>query len=340
MNKYLQFALVFLFLFQTSCEKKEVNEPIVNPPEIMDNSNADARIKNTNYFKDLLLVDRKNYQIETTEEATFSATGPHVAVSTTGLISRITSGELVVIDITWTKGGGKTKLYALGATDNDHIKPFSNFHDVPSDDPYKQYLKGWETLRTFQAAKCTYFIVLRHADADNGKDYKITSSDQGPANWWMSCDNSLARQLNQQGIDRAKELGNVFRDLKLPISRVISSEFCRAVSTAELMDVGPQIVKDGRINHPAYLKSGKSLFKGLQEIIKEQPVDNKMTLISTHHPINEFKNSGIATFPQASAFNWTGAYIVKVNPDKTFTYEGAISYGMFKYWRDKKLSRL
>ncbi len=337
MKNYLFYALILFFFTELSCKKKDSSKPVIEPPDKIDNTNTDPRFTNKDCLKDLLFANKKNYQIETSEAATFSSIDPDVTVSTTGLIGRITSGELVTIDVTWTKNGSKTKLYAFGATDNDYVEPFATYHAAESENPYGQYVKGWETLRRLPKTDATYFIVLRHADANNGKDFSKTT---GPANWWLSCESTMARQLNQQGIDRATELGKVFKDLNYPIARVISSEFCRAKATAELIDAGPQIQIDGRVNHPAYNVSGKSLFGGLKEIIKEQPVDNKITLISTHHPINEFNNSGLATFPKVSAFNWTGAYIVKVEKDKSFTYEGAISWGMFKYWRDKKLNKL
>jgi len=335
--------ILFLFFFSAllfTCKKNGGDEPVdpVDPP--IDNTDSDIRITSKDYIKDLLFVSKNDYQIETSEPATFSSTDPSITITSEGLVKRVTSGEVVAIDVTWTNSGEKSRIYAVGATDNNHVNPFVKFHAAYSDDPYGQYVQGWETLRRLSEANSTFFIVLRHADADNGVDYNLKHDDAGPANWWMSCDSTIARQLNAQGIARAKELGTVFKDLKLPIARVISSEFCRAVTTAELINAGPTIVKDGRLNHPDYLKSGKSVFNGFRDIIKEQPVDNKITLISTHHPINEFNNSGIATFPKVSVFNWTGAYFVKEKSDKTYTYEGAVSWGMFKYWRDKKLGRL
>ena len=308
-----------------SCNKKEVQIE----PEIT------YGITSKEFINNLLFVNKNNYQITTEQPGTFASNDSHITITPKGLITSILSGEVVAIDITWINTGKKTKLYAVGATDNNYIAPFVEYHGAESNDPYSQYVQGWETLRKLAESENTYAIILRHADADNGKDFSETT---GPSNWWLSCDNTLARQLNTQGIERATELGLIYKDLQLPIVRVISSEFCRALKTAELINAGLTIKTDGRINHPAYNVYG-NLFKGLGKILSELPVDKKITLISTHHPINEFHES-LPTFPKVSVFNWTGAYFIKIAANKSFTYEGAASYGMMKLNRDLKLNKL
>ena len=325
------FLLVtFLVIGNFSCKKKESTPPAPIGP----------RITSVEFESDLLFVNKNDFQIVTSEPADFASTDPLINISSTGLIKRITSAEVVPIDVTWKSSGAITRFYALGATETNFDQPYLSFHGASATDPYTAYKAGWQTLRKLPDTQETYVISLRHADADNGKDYVITPADQGPANWWKSCDNSLARQLNAKGIARATELGIIFEDLKLPISRVVSSEFCRSIKTAELINAGPAIVIDGRINHPAYNKSGKGLFPGMIEIVKSFPVDNKMSLIIAHHPINELRNSIYPTFPNVSPYSWTGGYLMKIAPDKTITYQGAVSWGMFKYWRDLKLKRL
>lgn len=326
MKNFQILFLLLLILSTTACKKERKQTEL---PEITSKE----------YIDELLFVNKNDYQIQTSEPATFSSNDSSITISAAGLIQRITSGELVSIEVTWPEREGmKTTLYAVGATDNNHVNPFIKYHAAESTDPYNQYIQGWKTLRKLPVSTETYAIILRHADADNGKDFSI---DTGPANWWKSCDSTLARQLNQQGKQRAKDLGRIFKDLGYPISRVYSSEFCRALKTAQLINAvtDMDIKIDGRINHPAYNISKKSLFNGLQEIIQPLPVDNKLTLVSTHHPINEI-GKGVPSFPEVSVFNWTGAYFIKIAPDKSLTYEGAVSWGMFKYWRDLKLKKM
>jgi phosphohistidine phosphatase SixA len=302
----------------------------------------DVKIISQEFVDDLLFVNKNDFQILTNEPATFSSSDTSITINSAGLIGRLTSGEVVSIEVTSIATGKKSTIYALGATDNNHVKPFENYHKVDSTDPFGQYNQGWQTLKKFPVAGETYAIVLRHADADQGEDFNLTHpKETPPANWWKSPDSAFARQLNEVGRSRARDLGVIFKDLQFPIAKVYSSEFYRAFETATLINTGLPIVQDARLNHPDHNTNKSRLFPGLQELIKEKAVDGEMMLISTHHPINEFNNSPPipASFPQVSAFNWTGAYIVKIAADKSLTYMGAVSFPMFRYWRDLKLKK-
>lgn len=328
MKNLLLFTFLVLSLL-SSCKKEDKPE-----------DKFVGEVTSAEYIDGLLFVNKNDYKIITSSPATFSSTDSNITIAADGTIARVTSGEVVAIEVMWTgQEGAKSTIYALGATDNNHVKPFESYQAKESTDPFNQYVQGWKTLRKLPASGETYALILRHADANNGRDLD-EDDESAPDNWWKSCDSTLARQLNQVGKQRATELGKVFKDLNLPINRVISSEFCRAVTTAVLINAGPTIQLDGRINHPAYNESRKSLFRGLLDVLNPLPIDNNITLVSTHHPINEFGNTGIPTIPEVSAFNWTGAYFLKIDPDKTVTYHGAASYGMFKYWRDLKLNKL
>ncbi|WP_026898519.1 histidine phosphatase family protein [Daejeonella oryzae] len=320
--------LIYISVVFFACKKdKETKSPVL------------PAITSSEYKNDLLFINRADFQILTSEPAEFSSDDTLIDISIDGLIKRITSAEVVPINITWKNSGNKLTIYAVGATDDSFDAPYARFHGALATDSYSALQAGWETLRKLPFSQETYVIVLRHADADLGRDYSISPTDQGPPEWWKSCDPDLARQLNQTGIIRSTELGNIFRDLDYSFARVISSEFCRSVKTAELINAGPTIQIDGRLNHPSYNKSGLGAFVGMKELVQEFPVDNKMSLIVTHHPVNEIRTAIAPGFPQVSPFSWTGGYIIKVDPDKSISYQGAVSFGMFKYWRNLKLKR-
>lgn len=330
-------AISMLLILFSGCSK---SDPTSGPVIVVDPKAV--TITNPELKDDLLFVNKNNYQVQTNEPATFSAQDTSITINATGLIARITSGEVVSITVTSVATGKKSTIAAIGATDDNHVKPFEYFHFTSSTDPYGQYVQGWQTIQKLPMAGETYAIIMRHADADQGEDFNLTHpNDTPPANWWKSPDAAYARQLNEVGRARAKDLGIIFKDLKLPIAKVYSSEFYRAIETATLMDLGKPIVQDARLNHPDHNPNKSRLFAGLQALIKEKAVAGEMIFVSTHHPINEFNNSPpvLPSFPQISSFNWTGSYIVKITADKSMTYEGAVSYPMFKYWRDLKLSR-
>ena len=66
-------------------------------------------------------------------------------------------------------------------------------------------------------------IFIRHAYAPGGGD---------PDNFDIK-DCSTQRNLNQTGIDQAKRIGQFFRDNKISIDLVLSSEWCRCKDTAK-----------------------------------------------------------------------------------------------------------
>jgi phosphohistidine phosphatase SixA len=317
--------LLFIFAFSTSCQK-DSSAPHVDP--------LLSQISSPEFKNELLFVGKPDFTIQTSEPATFSSADSRIQVNAAGLITRITSGAVVPIDVHWTASGKTTRIYALGATDDNHDAPYERYHGRLATDPVPAYQKGWETLQKLPDENGTYVIVLRHGDADAGSD-----DADGPADWWKSCDASLARQLNETGKAHASRLGVIFKELGYPIDRVISSEFCRAKSTAELINAGPPVQTDARINHPEHNPNG-NLFRNMIAVMKELPVDGRMSLLVTHHPINESRSFPLPTFPEISPFTWTGAFIVKISSDKTVTYEGAVSYPMFDYWNNKKMNRL
>jgi phosphohistidine phosphatase SixA len=331
--KFLNASLLILILLTNSCND--------NRDEVIEDT--EIQITSPEFIDGLLLVNANNYQIQTSVPSTFSSTDGFIKMSSTGLIERLTSAEVVAIDVVSQEDSTrKTRIYALGVYDDNYDPTNVFYNGPPATDAYNSYLAGWKTLQKLPVTDETYAMILRHADADDGKDWNLSHpGETGPANWWKSCDHALARQLSYKGRQRATELGNIFRDLNYPIARVISSEFCRANETARIINAGPTIAIDGRINHLDYnVDFPAGIFPGMLAIMSEQPVDNKMTLVEAHHPINELRDQTTAGFPSIIPFPWTGGYFVKVAPDRTITFEGAVSWGMFKYWRDKKLNRL
>jgi len=330
--KHYYFPLL-IAVFMIGCKKD--NKIVVKPPDTI----PEKIIVSSEYIDNLLFVNKNNYQILTVDSAaSFTSSDTHIQISSTGLIKRLTSAEVVPIVIKW-KNTSKpnTTIYALGAMDTNQDKPFQNYQGALATDPYASYLLGWKTLQKLPIAGQTYAIVLRHADASFGIDFSVNHNYPGPANWWKSTDSTLARQLNTQGVQRATELGQIFKDLKYPIKRVVTSEFYRARQTASIMNMGPTPTIDGRINHPAYTTYAPGLYQGMVAILAAQPIDNQMTLIVAHHPINELRAAtGYPSFPNVSPFNWTGAYLIRIAADGTITYQGAASWGMFKRWRDSK----
>ena len=66
-------------------------------------------------------------------------------------------------------------------------------------------------------------VFIRHALAPGGGD---------PDNFKLN-DCSTQRNLNQDGIEQSKKIGFFFKENKIPINKVLSSEWCRCKDTAK-----------------------------------------------------------------------------------------------------------
>lgn len=84
----------------------------------------------------------------------------------------------------------------------------------------------WQRLQ--QPGDALYVVLLRHALAPGTGD---------PANFQLD-DCSTQRNLNDEGREQARQIGQAFRDRNVEVKQVLSSQWCRCLETAELMDLG------------------------------------------------------------------------------------------------------
>ncbi len=94
--------------------------------------------------------------------------------------------------------------------------PQASTETVPSD--------LWSRL---QQADEHYFVLMRHALAPGTGD---------PANFQLD-DCSTQRNLSEEGRSQARRTGEAFQQRDIPVRQVLSSQWCRCLETAELMDV-------------------------------------------------------------------------------------------------------
>ena len=74
-----------------------------------------------------------------------------------------------------------------------------------------------------------YVVLLRHA--------KTVSGTGDPPGFELDdCDTQ--RNLSDAGREQAKQIGQEFRDRNIPISQVLSSQYCRCLDTAKLLNLG------------------------------------------------------------------------------------------------------
>ncbi|MBE9097636.1 histidine phosphatase family protein [Tychonema sp. LEGE 07203] len=84
---------------------------------------------------------------------------------------------------------------------------------------------GWQLL---QRGETGLVVAMRHAIAPGTGD---------PANFKLG-DCSTQRNLSAQGQTQAKQIGAEFRNRNIKVSRILSSQWCRCLETAKLLNLG------------------------------------------------------------------------------------------------------
>ncbi len=122
-----------------------------------------------------------------------------------------------------------------------------------------------------------YVIFLRHP---------ATNADQADTDP-LNLDNVQAqRQLSEEGRKNAKDLGQAFRALKIPVDKVISSKFNRAYETAKLIEIAEvtpsiDVAEGGLVVSP---KENTRRAQALRKLLATAPPPGKNTLIVSHKP--------------------------------------------------------
>ena len=121
-------------------------------------------------------------------------------------------------------------------------------------------------------------IYMRHVTADVGNDV------QGAGEWWKRCGEGH-RMLSDKGRSDAIRVGEAIRRLRIPISEVRCSEYCRAVETARLLSLGDP-KPDARLNGWPVWKAVdpehgmQRLSQGTRELLAVRPVQGNVLLVS------------------------------------------------------------
>jgi len=104
-----------------------------------------------------------------------------------------------------------------------------------------------------------YTIFWRHANATVCVDNLNlgTAAMTTLPNWWRVCatvcvPDTTPRQISDVGRNEATVIGQQMDRLAVPFGRVISSEFCRCLTTAQLANLGPTIEEAQELTYFVY----------------------------------------------------------------------------------------
>lgn len=122
-------------------------------------------------------------------------------------------------------------------------------------------------------------IYFRHAETDWSQSDNIHHAGD-----WRSCDSDKMRQLSNEGRKTAENVGIAIRTLKIPIGEMLSSEYCRAVETAEKMNLGSVSTTMDIMNLRAasFVGGENAAIKRLRKILSKPPAKNTNRVITAH----------------------------------------------------------
>ncbi len=152
-----------------------------------------------------------------------------------------------------------------------------------------------------------YVLSFRHGFASTGAD-QLSSSIP---NWWKSCESTIARQLdNPAGRVQSEKTGQAIRLLKIPVSKVISSEYCRCLQTAQLMKLVPNVETSQVLSYYVYDEINR--YANTFALVKQQTIGRQNVIFVTH--------VGFPSIPAnlnriLSILNMGDAAVFKLNPN-------------------------
>ena len=119
-------------------------------------------------------------------------------------------------------------------------------------------------------------ILIRHALAPGGGD---------PVGFNIN-DCSTQRNLNKVGIDQSKKIGKLFKENKVPIDLVLSSQWCRCKDTAKYAFKNYKVFSalNSTFRSP-YDKNAKKQIKELKNFVKNWNGNGSNLVLVTHYVI-------------------------------------------------------
>ncbi|WP_244551873.1 histidine phosphatase family protein [Rhizobium sp. RU33A] len=127
----------------------------------------------------------------------------------------------------------------------------------------------WEELRTRRA-----FVLLRHAIAPGTGD---------PPGMRLG-DCSTQRNLSDEGRTQAQRIGSLLREKGIDRAAVYSSEWCRCLDTARLMDLGPVSPQPLLNSFFGLPENGATQTEALRAWLSSSPGDLPLVLVT--HQVN------------------------------------------------------
>lgn len=125
-----------------------------------------------------------------------------------------------------------------------------------------------------------YVLYIRHGKTDSTYQDKPQKPE-----WWKSCDTRTHRPLSDEGRAQMQNLGHQMRELRLPVAKVVASEYCRAVDSALLLQLMP-VTQDAALNYTdaqRYInRQDEQIAAGFRALFSAVPPAGRNTLLIGH----------------------------------------------------------
>ncbi len=117
-----------------------------------------------------------------------------------------------------------------------------------------------------------HILMIRHALAPGSGD---------PASFKIG-DCSTQRNLDDRGREQAGTIGNWLRSNGITSARMYSSQWCRCLETARLIDLGPVAELPSLNSFYELVQNREPNLKALREFVAAQPKDGPLIILVTH----------------------------------------------------------
>jgi phosphohistidine phosphatase SixA len=153
-----------------------------------------------------------------------------------------------------------------------------------------------------------HILMIRHALAPGTGD---------PANFKIG-DCATQRNLDDRGREQARDIGNWLRSNGIASARMYSSQWCRCLETARLIDLGPVAELPALNSFYELLQNREPNLKALREFIAAQPEDGKLIIMVTHFvTISAIAGRGVSSGE---------GVLIKINQDKPYEIVGQLDF--------------
>jgi phosphohistidine phosphatase SixA len=118
-----------------------------------------------------------------------------------------------------------------------------------------------------------HVLMIRHAYAPGTGDPNAFKID----------DCATQRNLDEQGKAQARKIGKWLRSGGIMSAKVYSSQWCRGLETAQLIDLGPVTELPALNSFFSNPKASESTLAALRDFLSQQPRDGDLILLVTHY---------------------------------------------------------